>query len=153
MRAYINASEQMIELGTKNIGVELEPIVHVYTVNVLAKYFHDFPDFNFTERFLSTQKRSEIIDLAEDSLMFSSMFKSYTTRKLGKGGVRFVQDVSQMSYSRAGLTEILEHFQSMHSVLCAINSTVDVGTLIADARNGDEYSIERLRSLGVHVLF
>lgn len=153
MKAYIDASERMLDIGTSNIGISLNPMVHVYTVNVLAKYFHEFPSFNFTERMLSSQRRSEIIDLAEDSLMFSSMFKTYTANKLGNGGVRFVYDVSQISYSRAGLTEILEYFDDIHNVLCAINSNVDVGELIANARTGDEYSIGRLEKMGVHVLF
>ncbi len=155
MKDYIAASEKILELAQQNTSSELPGLLSQYAIKVLAKYFEQIPQFNsptFGMRLMSQQSTSECLDLAEDSLMYGTIFSLYTARKLGRGGVRYVRDISQISYSRAGLEEITSHFDVLCSVLSAINTTDDVGTLLITAKSGDMLSKEKLREIGILVL-
>jgi hypothetical protein len=155
MKPLIEASELLVDLGQARSGLELSPIVHRYTVNVLAKYFDHQPNFNrppFGIRLMSAEKTSEYVDLAEDSLMYSSIFRSFTASKLGRGGVRYTLDVSHTSYEVAGMADIACNLDTMCSILCAITQNIDFGDLVALARSGDQSSIQKLKNYGVHIL-
>jgi flagellar basal body-associated protein FliL len=95
---------------------------------------------------------SQYVDLAEDSLMYGSIFRSFTANKLGRGGVRYVLDVSYTSYDLAGMSEIAANLNSIRDIFCAITSQIDFNQLVMLARSGDETSITRLKSSGVHII-
>lgn len=155
MKHLIEASENLLDRGSKNTGIELPPMVHRYTVNVLTKYFDHFPNFNqppFGIRLMEAETVSDYVDLAEDSLMYSSIFKGFTANRLGKGGVRYVLDVSYTSYGMAGMTEISTNLTKITEVLGAITGNTDFGELIMLARAGDETSTKRLEELGVYLI-
>lgn len=155
MKEYLVASEKILELGQRNTNSALPGLLSQYAIKVLAKYFEQIPQFNnptFGMRLMTQQSPGEYLNLAEDSLMYGTIFSFYTASKLGRGGVRYVRDISQISYSKAGLSAVTTYFDVLCSVLSAINATDDVGTLLLTAKSGDVFSKEKLKEMGILVL-
>lgn len=153
MRFFTEASEKLLNIGVKNSGIDLPPMPKYYTITVLTKYFTDYPVFDFTERYYNCKSPGDFVQIAEDSLMYCSLYRTYTSNRLGKGGVEYVRNVSLSSYSRAGLTEVIDYFTDITTLLTSINTETDFGRLIEDARQGDDISSKKLANMGIHVLF
>lgn len=123
MKGLHEACGQMVTHGSKTSGIVLGPIVHAYTVSVLAKYIDYSPRYTppFFVRLAEANSRVDYVDLAEDSLMFSSYFQEFTEQRMGRGGVRYVRDIGQTCYEQAGMHDIVNEFLEICDVLKAVS--------------------------------
>ena len=131
MKALHEACGQMVSHGSKTSGIVLGPVVHAYTVTVLAKYIDYSPRYTppFFMRLAEASTRVDYVDLGEDTLMYGSYFQEFTENRLGKGSVRYVRDIGQTCYAQAGMHDIVNEFSEICDVLKAVSGQYDIPKL------------------------